>query len=466
MTPRLPLEIIIMILEIRVKTLLKNIDNTHVKYESRFWAQKLVCRAFGLLRICKSVRTALEPLLYRVVRPQLASDKVNRRRFGTWTTEVSRVEILCRTLIRRPSLAARVQDIKFSYCLLEMSGNPDKNKDPEDGEIPEDELLAVGTEQLELKFRANKEYALALEKTNLDILRRPSTFAWKWMLLFQLPNLKAVQLKLSIGIAANLLMLLNLPRLEKLSLVILQNEFSKLEVEGPNREEGKDPRLSSDSIVLSLDILEVFLSRTKCLKYLKFEHMIEDGWDPVQQRAAQLKRILDPHANTLEYLNILVVNDGKENHPVEGEFSGIDGYLGTLRNFTKLKGLVMQLDLLLGEPQHSLRLKDVLPSSLQYFFCPNLRDSTGRVWWEEEHYMPRLRDLAEETILGQDFTELDSVRMYLYRSWYLELSDRRPCQFSGGVFDESTVSFGSVRGNEAWEEEVQKFLDKTMWKAI
>jgi hypothetical protein len=77
----------------------------------------------GLLRICRSVRAALEPVLCRRVRPQLTYKRVKGLRSESGTI---RIELLCRTLIRRPSLAARVQDIRFRGNINEIWDDDDE----------------------------------------------------------------------------------------------------------------------------------------------------------------------------------------------------------------------------------------------------------------------------------------------------------------------------------------------------
>jgi hypothetical protein len=344
-------------------------------------------------------------------------------------------------MITRPSLAAQVQAITInSYSFQRELGETEGN----DENFSWHDLLAAETERLERKFRASEEYAVALEKNNLDALKRPSVFAWKWVLLFQLTNLKALSMNHGTPAPANMLMLVRLPRLEKLALSVEESYWrSCFNVQ-------LSPAVSRDAApvpVQPLDILENVLSSTRCIRSLKFWHLVGCSAEPVQQDAARLKRILDPHAHSLQYLNILVSNSWNDDDEYPGYYSNIKGSLGCLQHFKKLNRLVIQLELLLGNPRDNIRLRNVLPSQLRSFVGSNLNNERDERLWKGRDYMPQFQEIAEDAAAGR-FPQLKSVEMCLNKD---QSRDGDPQDLRGGAFDGSRTSFEIVRPPSDWD---------------
>ncbi|CEL08549.1 hypothetical protein ASPCAL11698 [Aspergillus calidoustus] len=440
MAPLLPLELIIMILKVAIIELFRQRDvpdPLDCDYsESCSRKQEIVNEAFSLLRICRSVRATLEPVLYRSIR-----EPPMHKRLGGYRSYTLWIQLLCRTMITRPSLAAQVHAITInSYSFQRELGETEGN----DEDFSWHDLLAAETERLERKFRASEEYAVALEKNNLDALKRPSVFAWKWVLLFQLTNLKALSMNHGTPAPANMLILVRLPLLEKLALRVEESyQRSCFNVQlSP-----AVSRVAAPVPVQPLDILESVLSSTRCLKSLKFWHVVGCSAEPIQQDAARLKRILDPHAHTLQYLNIRVSNSLNDDDEYPGHYSNVKGSLGCLQHFTKLNRLVIQLELLLGKPRDNIRLRDVLSSQLRSFVCFNLNNERGKRLWKGRNYVPQFQEIAEDAADGR-FPQLTSVEMCLDKD---QSRDGDPQDLRGGAFHGSRPSFEIVRPLSDWD---------------
>jgi hypothetical protein len=297
---------------------------------------------------------------------------------------------------------------------------------------------------------------VALEKNNLDALKRSSVFAWKWVLLFQFTNLKALSMVHATPAPANMLMLIRLPRLEKLDLrVQLFYERSCFNV-------GLSPAISRDAApvpVQPLGILKSVLSSTRCLKSLTFWHLVGCSGEPIQQDAARLKRILVPHAHTLQYLNIRVSNSWNDDDEFPDHYSIIKGSLGCLQHFTKLNRLVIQLESLLGDPRDNFRLRNVLPSQLQSFVGSNLNDEMGQRLWKGKDYVPHFQEIAHDVADGR-FPQLKSVEMCLDKD---QIRHDDPGELRGGAFDGSRTSFEVVRPPPDWAG--QQDFNERWWLA-
>jgi hypothetical protein len=116
----------------------------------------------------------------------------------------------------------------------------------------------------------------------------------------------------------------------------------------------------------------------------------------------------------------------------------------------------MQLEVLLGKTNDNdgLRLKDVLPSQLEYFTGLNLPGYDSDRIWHEEHYISQFEDLAEAVMRdGQVFPSLESVKMHLHRKDYFH--SHKECtmkkQYNDGVLGDSRIYFGFVRGPRAYD---------------
>ncbi|KAJ0413323.1 hypothetical protein BJY00DRAFT_319897 [Aspergillus carlsbadensis] len=249
---------------------------------------------------------------------------------------------------------------------------------------------------------------MALAKNNLDALKRPSVFAWKWVLLFQLTTLKALSMVHSTPAPANMLMLRSCFHIQL------------------------SPALSRDAApvpVQPLDILESVLSSTRCLKSLNFSHLVGCFAEPGQQDAARLKRILHSHAHTLQYLNIRASNSRNDDDEYPDHYSNVKGSLGCLQHFTKLNRLECPA---LAAP---------------VFVGSNLDNDNGTRLWQGRHYVPHFQELAEDAADGH-FPQLTSVEMCLDKD---QSGDGDPPGFSGGAFDGSRTSFEIVRPPSDWD---------------
>ncbi|EAW16711.1 uncharacterized protein NFIA_060670 [Aspergillus fischeri NRRL 181] len=413
--------------------------------------------AFKLRLICKSIQGILDPVLYRNIK----------------SPSYNGLHILCRTIIPRPRLAACVEEIH-----LEEDEESESDEDEEDEEEEEEEeentdaesdsgsesseysdskvqqarmreeskLLAGAADHLKSRFTADPSHALALEKNDLSWLARSTRNTRKWLLLFQLSNLKSLTLETHTDTFTNMAMFLRLPRLEELNFAVLAPG-----PDGPSCHNYAPPE----------DILESLIRHTDQLKSLRFEDMSGTVFSPVQHDAPKLKRILEQHAaDTLTYLSVCLCNNDEKDWRQEQEFSYIRGHFGSMKKFTRLKGLIMQLEVLLGKPNENggLRLKDVLPLELEYFTGLNLPDYHGaddsdRIW-DEEQYIPQFEDLAE--VMMRDcraFPLLGSVKMHLDRKDYF--SSHGEClmkgQYNDGLLGDSQIYFGFVRGPYAYD---------------
>jgi hypothetical protein len=399
--------------------------------------------AFKLRLISRSIQGILDQFLYRKIK----------------SPSYNGVNILCRTIIPRPRLAARVEEI----CLEEDEETESDEEEEEDTDADSDsgsdsseysdskvqrarrreesKLLAGAADHLRDKFTSDPTLALALEKNDLSWLARSTQKTRKWLLLFQLSNLKSLTLETHTDTFTNMALFLRLPHLEELDFAVL--------APGPDSP-------ACHNYAPPEEILESIIRHTDQLKSLRFEDMSGTVCFPVQHDAPKLKRILEQHAaDTLTYLSICLCNNDEKDWRQEQEFSYITGHFGSMEKFTRLKGLVMQLEVLLGKPNENggLRLKNVLPSQLEYFTGLNLPDYHGaddsdRIW-DEEQYIPQFEDLAEAAMRdSRAFPSLGSVKMHLHRKDYF--SSYGEClmkgQYNDGVLGDSQIYFGFVHG--------------------
>ncbi|KAL6234643.1 hypothetical protein BDW75DRAFT_211917 [Aspergillus navahoensis] len=387
--------------------------------------------AFKLRLVSKAVRGILDPLLYRKLR--CPSDRA--------------VKILCHTMIAQPGLGARAEQIDVDEK-EEEEEDDDADEDDSDLEIrrlarKEREVIIAAAETIKHTFQSDptSRYSRALEKNDLNWLTRSTDKTRKWILLFQLSNLKSLTLKTHTDKFTNMALFLRLPCLEELEFAVLAS--------GPD-----GPACAVDNYAPPEEILATIISSTSQLKSLKFEDMSGTVYQPVQHDAPKLKRILEQHAAaTLTYLSICLTNNDEKDWRMEQEFSYIKGYFGSMEKFTRLQGLVMQLEVLLGRPSDGLRLRDVLPAQLQYFTGLNLPDyhgaeDTDRLW-EEENYLWQFQDLAEATMDRRQFASLESVKMHLNRKDYFGITFDWPHkgQYNDGIIPAgSRIYFGWVSG--------------------
>jgi hypothetical protein len=393
--------------------------------------------------ISKSIQGILDPVLYR----NLNSPSYNG------------VHILCRTIIPRPLLAARVEEIDLEEDDDWSSDGEEEDEVEENTDADSDsgsdsseysyskvqqarrreelKLLVGAADRLKDKFTSDPLYSRALEKNDLSWLARSTRKTRKWLLLFQLSNLKSLTLVTHTDTFTNMALFLRLPRLEELDFAVLTPGD-----DSPPCQNYAPPE----------EILESLIRHTDQLKYLKFEDMSGTVCFPVQHDASKLKRVLEQHAaDTLTYLSICLCNDDKQDWREEQEFSYIRGQFGSMKKFTRLEALVMQLDVLLGKPNENggLRLKDVLPSQLEYFTGLQISNYETDRNWDEEQYIPQFEDLAEAVMQdGRAFPSLESVKMHLCRKDYF--STDKDClmkgQYNDGVLGDSRIYFGFVHG--------------------
>ncbi|PKX99250.1 uncharacterized protein P174DRAFT_509267 [Aspergillus novofumigatus IBT 16806] len=414
--------------------------------------------AFKLRLISKSIQGILDPVLYRKIK----------------TPSDNGVRILCRTIIPRPQLAAQVEEIHLEEGEWSESDEEEEDEEEEDEEEEDEEeedeeeedeeeeentdaesdsgsdlkvqrarmrqeskLLAGAADHLKDRFTSDPSRSVALKKNNLSWLTRSTHKTRKWLLLFQLSNLKSLTLETHTDTFTNMALFLRLPRLEELDFAVLAHS-----VDRPPCLNYAPPE----------EILESIIRHTDRLKSLRFEDMSGTVCFPVQHDAPKLKRILEKYvAETLTYLSICLCNNDEKDWREDQEFSYITGHFGSMKKFTRLKGLIMQLEVLLGKTNDNdgLRLKDVLPSQLEYFTGLNLPGYEADSIWDEEHYILQFKDLAEAVMRdGRVFPSLESVKMHLHRKDYF--STDKECimkeQYNDGVLGDSRIYFGFVRG--------------------
>ncbi|KAL4749740.1 hypothetical protein BDW72DRAFT_213890 [Aspergillus terricola var. indicus] len=416
-------------------------------------------QAFKLRLVSKTIRTIIDPLLDRILGSP--SDRA--------------VEILCHKMIAQPGLGARVEQI----CLEEDEGaenseeeieedeeddDEDEDDDDEDEDENEDgldsdadpeaeirrmaerdrEMIIAAAETIKRTFESDptSKYSRALAKNDLNWLTRSTLKTRKWILLFQLSNLRSLALTARTDKFTNMALFLRLSCLEELDFAVL----------APGQD---SPAYAAINYVPPDEILETLLSSTNRLRSLKFEDMSGTAFRSVQHDAPKLKRILEQHAAaTLTYLSICLTNNDEKDWRMEQEFSRIKGYFGSMKNFTRLKGLIMQLEVLLGMPSDGLLLKDVLPAQLRFFTGLNLPNSYGMNdsdrHWNEDDFMPQFHDLAEAAMDGQHLVYLKSVKMHLSRKNYFGATFDWPKKGRYDDNDEllanSRIYFGWVSG--------------------
>ncbi|KAL4887088.1 hypothetical protein BJY04DRAFT_177245 [Aspergillus karnatakaensis] len=223
---------------------------------------------------------------------------------------------------------------------------------------------------------------------------------------------------------------LHLPLLEDLDLkiTVLTNETNYFQYAAISTEE----------------LLESIISSTKRLMSLTYEDGSGSSSFPVRHDAPRLKDILDNHAHTLRNLSIVLTNNDTKDWRMEQEFSDIEGYFGTMTNFTELRSLSIQLEVLLGRPEADSHLKDVLPRKLYSFTGLALPDYHGvedcdRLW-EEKDCQRQFEELAEVAEDGNTFGSLKSVYMEVGRKDFF--NSLRGGIYEDGILGRSRIIFG------------------------
>lgn len=406
-----------------------------------------VQNVYGLLLVSATVRALVEPMLYRkILRPS------NRR-----------LRVLCCTMIKRPEVAAMVKEAHLEEgepdwrddfgagedeedlldeelnSLDSSDSSQSSNEDENEVSLDEDQDLLVdldfesldaAAELVKSRFQTNGERIRArLEPDCLDRIEISNAHAMKWALLLQLTNLTTLTLKARSSEFASMAMLLHLPNLEELNFSI------------------DIPRGSywDEEFVPADEILESIISSTNRLKSLQWDDISGSSAFPVRHDAPKLKQILERHAApTLEYLSVQCGMEDElgirsEHHCVE-----IQECLGSMQNFTELKVLSVQWEVLLGRPGEGPRLKDVLPPQLEKLYCDTKTDYYGcgitdRVWNDDE-CLAEFEDLA--------LAEPDDPRLASLNSVGLCMATR--CNFTGsgapnfdiGILGKSRIKFG------------------------
>ncbi|KAL2793576.1 hypothetical protein BJX66DRAFT_305854 [Aspergillus keveii] len=430
--------------------------------------------AFELRLVSTLVRDIVDPVLFREI--ESPSDGA--------------VKVLAEMMVSRPGVAGRVE--RFGFGEEEESASDEEDSEEEESEedprndddepdsdaenqrerkqppppappaVKQPKPLAIAAEQLIQKFKTNATtYARALEENNLTWLTRSNRKTRPWLLLLYLPNLRHLTLTARTDTFANMSLFLRLPRLEHL-------EFSVL---AP----GPDFR-TQENYASPTEMLEGIISSTENLRYLKFEDGIGTVFQPVEHDVTRVKDVLERAgcADRLEYLSLVFSNNHERDWREEQEFSYLEGSFGSLRHFTKLRGLAMQLDALLGKPDEDPDLLcDVLPEQLEHFTGISMQDYSqpdeAETLWEEEYLIPQFRDLAlaatgsgldEEGADGDGenggkmlrFPNLTSVKMHRHRKdrFYTSIEAQMWAGYAdddpSGVLSDSRIYFGWVRG--------------------
>ncbi|KAL4756783.1 uncharacterized protein BDW70DRAFT_172099 [Aspergillus foveolatus] len=318
--------------------------------------------AFKLRLVFKTIRAIIDPLLDRLL----------------GSPSDCAVEILCHRMIAQPGLGARVEQI----CLEEDEGAENSEDEIEDEEEDGDEDNPDSDSNIKAEIRrmaerdregnncSSRSHQTRIRKNDLNWPTRSTLKTQKWILFFQLSSFKSLALMTRTDKFTNMALFLRLPYLEELDIAVMVP--------------GQDSNAhSAINYVPPVEILGTIISSTSRLRSLKFEDMSRTCFRPVTHDAPKLKRIIEQRAAaTLAYLSIC-------------EFSHIKGYFGSMKSSTRLQGLAMQLEVLLGTPSDGLRLKD-------------------------------FQDLAEAAMDGQHLPWLRSVKMHLNRRDYFSVYDDWP----------------------------------------
>jgi hypothetical protein len=258
---------------------------------------------------------------------------------------------------------------------------------------------------------------------------------------------------------------LRLPRLEHIDFSVLAP--------------GPDFR-TQENYASPAEMLEGIIRSAENLRYLKFEDGTGTVFQPVEHDVTRVKDVLERAgcAEKLEYLSLVFSNNHERDWREEQEFSYLEGSFGSMRHFTKLRGLAMQLDALIGKPDEDPDLlRDVLPEQLEHFTGISMQDYSqpdeAETLWEEDHLIPQFQDLAlaatesglddesadADADLNMDgkekrtrFPNLTSVKMHRHRKDRFYTSSE--AQMWGGyaeddptgVLGDSRIYFGWVRG--------------------
>ncbi|KAL2832796.1 hypothetical protein BJY01DRAFT_98259 [Aspergillus pseudoustus] len=406
-------------------------------------AEKRFHDAHRLLLVSTSVQTMVEPILYRSIKD-----------------DDPRVEPIFWAVVGRPRLAQLVKrfdlideytdrdyvDLEEEERMEEEDGEDEQGEEEEerkenansksDGSHPcsrsegdaKSRQLDAAVAILKSKFQTCGDSIRSWEDHWTQRLMKLRPDAIQWALLVQLSNLTSLTLEVKRGKLAQMAILLHLPRLETLDFTIAV---------------GGEGKWSGD--VSSENILESIISSTNRLKSLRFENISGSCYSPEQHDAEELKEIIDRHAETLESLDIVCGMDDEKDWRMEQECTDIVGSFGSMKHFTRLSNLTLQLEVLLGKPaDNEHRLKDVLPPNLYGLTLLNLPDYHGQEdsdrIWEDEDFIPHFEELARAAEDSQNFASLQSVRMHLTRKD--EFNPHRSGNYEESILAESRIDFG------------------------
>ncbi|KAJ0417340.1 hypothetical protein BJY00DRAFT_315964 [Aspergillus carlsbadensis] len=243
---------------------------------------------------------------------------------------------------------SKLEDGHDSKC----ESNPEAQREPAPPRVKKPKPLAVAAEQLIWEFSANTtKYARALEINTLPRLTRINVKTHPWILLFYLLSLLYLTLTARTNKFTNFALFLHLPRLESLTFSVL--------APGPDCQ-------GTYNYAPPEEMLEGIINGSS------------DIFFPVQHDVTRVKRVLERHgcAENLESLSIIFSNNHERDWREEQEFSHMTGHFRSMRHFTKLRALTMQLDALLGKPGDGtgLMLRDVLPEQLAHFTGISMQD--------------------------------------------------------------------------------------------
>ncbi|KAL3464121.1 hypothetical protein BJX64DRAFT_103940 [Aspergillus heterothallicus] len=407
-------------------------------------AEKRFQDAHNLLLVSTMVQMIVEPILYK----SIADDDL-------------RVEPIFRAVMGRPKLTKLIKrfDLVDEYTdrdYVDSEEEEEEKAQENEGGEREDEgngrirkqrsnandgqpsykpqedaksqRLNAAAAILKSKFQTYGEKIRSSEDHWTRRLMNSKQDAIQWALLVQLSSLTSLALQVKRGTLAQMALLLHFPQLENLDFTIAV---------------GSEGMWTGD--VSSEHILKSIVFSTKRLKFLRFENINGSCYSPIQHDAEQLKDIIDRHAATLESLDIVCGMDDEKDWRMEQECTDIIGCFGSMKHFTRLSNLSIQLEVLLGKPaDDEHRLKDVLPSNLYNLTLLNLPDYHGqedsdRVW-EDEDYIPHFEELAMAAENEDDFAQLQSVRMLLTRK-----DKFNPCrsgEFEESILAQSRIDFG------------------------
>ncbi|PGG98980.1 hypothetical protein AJ80_09435 [Polytolypa hystricis UAMH7299] len=334
-----------------------------------------------LCLVCRYFRLLFQPVLFREISfvdwtPILTAPVINRYR----------IHLLFRTILNNPVLGSYVEKIGIGEHLELFDYG--KGSILRRYQIPDDNFDWLNASELE---KACMELRSVLENRApqmldywIDELKKGSVDILTALLLSRLKNLKTLKVILDLGRLPRLIPLMHLPSVQEISITrrsLVGNALKSDFIHDEFRHDGKlvDILLRAAPNIRNFELFSLHRRSEFSVPYFN---------------PTELGRALRHHDHSrIEELSIKFYLPAENMVEVTERLAPIDCF----KQWTGLKRLKIQLEILLGMPSTSLRLSEVLPPKLEelQIFCnalPMVRHVEPI--WSELECLGQIRELA------------------------------------------------------------------------